>query len=159
MSHAPEQRIVVGIDGSPESLSALRWTLNEAVSTNSTVEAVHCWQPHTIPDVIFGSPTELHRGSICMLRNEVQAALTEMPEKPEVQETSVHGRPAHVLLERASGARLLVLGAHGHTALHDVSFGRVATSCLRHAGCPVVIVDRSETVLHHTGRPVAPTVT
>ena len=150
MNHTQAQRIVVGIDGSAESLSALRWALNEAASTNSTIEAVHCWQPHTIPDVIFGSAEEMHRGSICMLRNEVQAALAGMPDKPTVVETSVHGRPTHVLLERASGARLLVLGAHGHTNLHDVAFGRVATSCIRHAACPVVIVDRTEKVLHHT---------
>jgi nucleotide-binding universal stress UspA family protein len=150
MSHAPEHRIVVGIDGSPESLSALRWALNEAASTNATLEAVHCWQPHTIPDVIFGSPEEMHRGSVCMLRNEVQAALIDISEPPIVEETSVHGRPAHVLLERASRARLLVLGAHGHTDLHDVAFCRVTTSCLRHAACPVVVVDRTGTVQQNT---------
>ena len=150
MIHDRQQRIVVGIDGSPESLAALRWALREAAATQSSVEVVHCWQAHTIPDVVFGSAEELHRGSICMLRNEVLAAQAEMPTKVRVQETSRHGRPGAALLHQASDARLLVLGAHGHTDLHDVAFGRVAAICLRHATCPVVIVDRTETVLNTT---------
>ncbi len=133
--------IVVGIDGSAESLVALRWALREGVTRQATVEVVHCWQPHTLTDLAFGSPHELSRGSICMVDNEAAAAMAEMTVTPQVIRTSLHARPAKVLLGRSSGACLLVLGTHGHTALRDVVFGKVATNCIKHAPCPVVIVD------------------
>ena len=158
MVHSPEQRILVGIDGSPESLAALRWALREAATRDAIVEVVHCWQPHSLADLVLAKPEELRRGSVCMVRNEVSAALAELGEdKPAVEEVSRRGRPAPVLIERAVDARLLVLGAHGHTALQDVVFGQVTASCLRHSSCPVVIVDRTETVLQHTGRAVSST--
>ena len=155
-------RIVVGIDGSRQSLVALRWALREAVSVGAVVEVVHCWQPHPITDILFGSTDELHRGSLCMLQNEVRAALTELPAsamQPEVQQTSRLGRAAHILTDRAAGAHLLVLGAHGRTAAADLAFGRVAASCLRHAGCPIVVVENEHTIIRHdTGTPMSVTI-
>lgn len=147
MIEHPVPRIVVGIDGSLESLAALRWALREAATTDGIAEVVHCWQPHQVSDILFGSPEELHRGSVCMLQNEVSAALITLPRPPHVLQTSRRGRPAAALVDIASGATLLVLGAHGRTDLHDLTHGKVATSCLKHADCPVVIVGRDESVV------------
>ena len=132
--------IVVGIDGSPASLIALRWALSEAVATKAEVDVVHCSQPQNLRDVAFGSNHELHNGSMIMLDNEVAAALRDLPNPPTVSKTSVSGRPTTVLAERARGARLLVLGAHGHTVLRDVVFGQVEAFSRKHADCPVVVV-------------------
>ena len=145
-------RIVVGIDGSRQSLVALGWALREASAIGAVVEVVHCWQPHVVSDVLFGSPDELHRGSLCMLQNEVHAALATLPASmlhPQVVETSCSGRAANVLTDRAAGAQMLVLGAHGRTVASDLAFGRVAASCLRHAGIPVVIVENEHTIIRH----------
>jgi nucleotide-binding universal stress UspA family protein len=152
MTSANQLRIVVGIDGSQQSLVALGWALREAASLDALIEVVHCWQPHGVTDVLFGSPDELHRGSMCMLQNEVNAALATLPASaahPPVLQTSCPGRAANILADRASGAHLLVLGAHGRTDARDLAFGRVAASCLRHAGCPVVIVENEHTIIRH----------
>lgn len=42
-SHPP--RIVVGVDGSAESVQALRWAVRQAELTGATVDAVIAWQP------------------------------------------------------------------------------------------------------------------
>lgn len=142
----------MGIDGSRQSLVALRWALQEASMTAAGVEVVHCWQPHGLTDGLFGSPDERHRGSLCMLHNEVQSALAALPAaaaRPKVVQTSRSGRAANVLTDRGIGADLLVLGAHGRTDAVDLAFGRVAASCLRHAPCPIVIVENEHTIIRH----------
>ena len=44
-----EARIVVGIDGSPASVAALRWAISEARYSGCTVEAVHVWTASVSP--------------------------------------------------------------------------------------------------------------
>ncbi len=144
-----EPLVVVGIDGSAESLAALRWALKEGVTIGAAVEVVHCYLPQTLTDFGFGTPHELHTASSIMLSNEVKAALQAMPEQPEVRESSLPGGPAKTLVERSKNASLLVLGVHGHTALRDLILGRVAQSCLRHASCPVAIVGLDQSVVRH----------
>jgi Universal stress protein family len=41
--HPTGPRIVAGIDGSPSSLSALRWAIRQAALTGATVDAVMAW--------------------------------------------------------------------------------------------------------------------
>ncbi len=149
MSTDREQRVVVGIDGSAESLAALRWALKEATRIGATAEVVHCYLPQTLTDLGFSTPHELHTSSVIMVDNEVAAALREMPEPPHVRRTSSLGAPSKVLLERAKGASLLVLGVHGRTALRDLILGRVGSACLRHADCPVAIVGLDQNVDRH----------
>jgi nucleotide-binding universal stress UspA family protein len=150
-----EDVIVVGIDGSAESLAALRWALKEGVTVGSTVEVVHCYLPETLTDFGFGTPHELHAASSIMLDNEVAAALREMPEQPTVRTLSLPGGPTKSLLERAKNASLLVLGVHGHTALRDLILGRVGQTCLRRASCPVVVVALDQTFARHATPPPA----
>ena len=144
-----EQLVVVGIDGSAESLAALRCALKEANALDARVEVVHSYLPETLTDLGFSSPHELHAASAIMLENEVKAALLEMPQQPQVERLSLRGGPATVLLERSKNASLLVLGVHGRTALRDIILGRVAQACLRHATCPVIIVGLDQTVDRH----------
>lgn len=40
--------LVVGIDGSPGSLAALRWTVRQARLLRVNVVAVHAWQPRAL---------------------------------------------------------------------------------------------------------------
>lgn len=111
-------------------------------------EVVHCYLPQTLTDLVFSSAHELHIASAAMVE-EVSAALREMPQSPQIRQSPMPGAPAKVLLDKASGASLLVLGVHGRTALRDVILGRVAQACLRHATCPVVIVGADNTVVRH----------
>jgi nucleotide-binding universal stress UspA family protein len=141
--------VVVGIDGSEGSLAALRWALKEAALLNAAVEVVHCYLPQTLTDFGFGTPHELHTASVIMVQNEVEAALGEMSEQPPVRRSSLTGGPAKTLLARADGASILVLGAHGRTALRDLVLGRVGQACIRHAPCPVAIVGVDHSVVRH----------
>lgn len=137
-------RIVVGLDGSENSLAALRWAIEEAVLKNVPVEVVHCWEPRDLTDVMFASHHELSTASVCMLETQVAVALSGRAECPEVSTASVHGRPSDALLQRSRSARMIVLGAQERPALRDVFRSPVIRSVQDHASCPVVVVNRPD---------------
>ena len=100
MADPPSQKIVVGLDGSQQSLTALRWAIGRAASSDSVLDVVHCWQSHPAVEVLFGSRDELSRGSVCMLQNEVVAALAALPDlptRPRIHQVSRQGRTAAIL--------------------------------------------------------------
>jgi nucleotide-binding universal stress UspA family protein len=51
-----------------------------------------------------------------------------------------HGQPAAALVAESADAELLVVGSHGHSALHNLFLGSTCNTVLHHAGCPVAIV-------------------
>ena len=57
------------------------------------------------------------------------------------------GEPVPTILDQAKklSADFIVMGSHGHSALHDAVFGSVAAGVLKHAECPVIIVPSSLT--------------
>jgi nucleotide-binding universal stress UspA family protein len=52
----------------------------------------------------------------------------------------VEGRPAHVLLDEAADADLLVVGHRGRGGFASVCLGSVGLQCVLHATCPVTVV-------------------
>lgn len=137
-------RIVVGIDGSRESLAALRWSLEKALEFGAGVDVVHCWKADTIVEAVMGSHAELQIGSECMLDNEIAAATKGILVKPAIRTFSLGGKPAAELVRISADADLLVLGAHRNTMMHDVVFGQINAGCLRDAVCEVAIIDRNQ---------------
>ena len=47
---------------------------------------------------------------------------------------------AAVLLEEATDAHTLVIGARGHGGFTGLLLGSVSDQCVRHARCPVLVV-------------------
>ena len=80
---------------------------------------------------------------------EVPAARTGRAGAPPTVRVEVaEGRAADVLVDRAAGADLLVVGSRGHGALRGLLLGSVALSCAMHSRVPVLVVhpqrDRAE---------------
>lgn len=141
MSHEAQGRIVVGVDGSPQSLEALRWALNQAEATGASIEAIHAWQ---IP-VAYGAPVAVMPGE--SFAASAERALGEsveqvLGERTDIQVTRVaeQGLPAKVLLEHSRGAELLVVGSRGRGGFKGLLLGSVSQHCVSHAHCPVVVI-------------------
>jgi nucleotide-binding universal stress UspA family protein len=140
-SPAPRQpAIVVGVDGSPSSVQALRWADRQAGLTGAEVHAVVTWH---VPAVV-GWETALDAVNWAGdARRSLDAALAEAlpPDRVDrVHRHVVEGHPARVLVERAADADLLVVGSRGHGGFAGMLLGSVGLHVLAHAACPVLVV-------------------
>lgn len=138
-------RIVVGVDGSPPSLRALEWALDQAEATGATVEAVHAWE---VP-VNYGAPVAVLPGRA--LSEEAEQELDRTINratggKPPVavEQRVVEGHAATALINRAREADLLVVGSRGHGGFVGALIGSVSQHCINHAPCPVVVVREND---------------
>jgi nucleotide-binding universal stress UspA family protein len=137
-------RIVVGVDGSPESRAALRWAVAEARLRGARLEAVHVWSFPIVPGRELGPSYVI---PIEELREDAKETLDlvlaeEGVEGVNVERAVVEGNPADVLVEAAREADLLVVGSRGHGGVAGLLLGSVSRQCAHHAACPVVIVRR-----------------
>ena len=135
-------RIVVGVDGSPQSRRALRWAAQEAKLRGAHLSVIHAYTlPHLgaeqalTTDVI----TRIHREAQDLIENEVDQ-LGELAAAIELSCAAAEGAPAQLLLDAAAEADLLVVGSRGRGGFKALLLGSVSQQCAHHATCPVVIV-------------------
>lgn len=138
---ASERRIVVGVDGSATSRSALRWAVEQAEMTGGTVDAVHAWQAPATDgwNPMFDLVETLTKAGEQMLADAITEVAGRHPSVP-VRPRVIEGHPASVLLTAAEGADLLVLGCRGHGGFVGALLGSVSQHCVHHATCPVVVI-------------------
>jgi nucleotide-binding universal stress UspA family protein len=145
------RRILVGIDGSPASVAAVRWAASEARLRGMRVHVVHVRErrvpapAHYAPLSGAGDSSAGRSAGESTLKAVVQEALGPEPQAA-VQMELADGLPSRVLLDRADGAEMLVLGSSrpggGPAAALQprIPLGPVTRDCLRAAPCPVVVV-------------------
>jgi nucleotide-binding universal stress UspA family protein len=141
--------IIVGVDGSQESMAALLWAMEEARLRGARVRAVNAWD-YPVGVGIELTPTTLYsyetmqQASESVLGNVVDKAYALVKEPPLVERCSKQGPAAMALLAEAKGADLLVVGTRGHGGFRGLLLGSVADRCARHAVCPTVVIPSVE---------------
>lgn len=130
-------RMVVGFDGSPNSLLAVNWALTEARLCDGVVMLCHVSPGRRRSGDIRDDERKAaaHRVLARGVRHASQQATTV-----EVIPELLFGDPAHQLLSVASGAALLVVGARGADGFPGLRLGSVSAQAARHAGCTVIVV-------------------
>ena len=146
----PAPRVVVGVSGSPGSLTALRRAAEEARLRGAELWAVLAWEPPEGDLPARRSPytsfllDEWQRRA----REELVTAVTEvfgagMPDLP-LRALVARGAPGRALVRIAEGEQdVLVVGAGRRGLLHRVLRPSVSRYCLAHAACPVLAVPPS----------------
>ena len=139
-SNAGAREIVVGIDGSPQSILALRWATTLAPTLGATIVGVAAWQLESA----YGAPRRTGGWDPKVIADEgIAKALTEaFGGNPPAGLTteSYRGQPTKVLLERSKSAAMLILGSRGYGGFKGLLLGSVSTACAAHAECPVLVV-------------------
>ncbi|WNV87464.1 universal stress protein [Umezawaea sp. Da 62-37] len=145
MEDLESRPIVVGVDGSPASRAALAWAVDEAERRGCAVEAV-TGQHRDFGMAVGVVPIDMMIG---MLPEELRAARQQVLDKAVAEITTeveirtvVAGEEAKLALTSASEhASLLVVGRRGLGAAMTALLGSVSAYCVRHASCPVVVIN------------------
>ncbi len=136
-----EPAIVVGVDGSPTSVAALRWAADYGALTGGHLLAVAAWQWPVSMVVALPIPEEYNPMEETRARLERTVADVLGLSPAIVVSVAVEcGAPASVLLKKAAGADLLVVGSRGHGGFTGLLLGSTSEHCVRHAPCPVVVI-------------------
>ncbi|TQM78955.1 nucleotide-binding universal stress UspA family protein [Saccharothrix saharensis] len=141
-----DETIVVGVDGSPVSRTALRWAVEEAKLRGCAVEAVLAW--HVDYAMVIGpmSATVAAMMDRDKLREEHQHVLDEVVAEAggDVRAVLAEGDARDVLVKASEHASLLVVGSRGAGPIRGALLGSVSSYCVHHATCPVVVIRAPE---------------
>lgn len=138
---ARRDRIIVGVDGSPASIAALRTAETLAEPLDAPVEAWSCWDVPSGYGVYLAVGIEGFKHAAKMV---LEQALTDAfgKEQPaRVRGRLVRGKAGHMLVEASRDASLLIVGRRGHGGYVP---GSVSSACAARAHCPVLVVHASE---------------
>ena len=133
--------ILVGVDGSEESIGALREAARLADLLHGSVEAIIAWEPLPAFDGYY-YPTDVPAPRDVAQQVVDAAVRTAFPGLPPAGLTTstVEGSAARVLVEESRRGDLLVVGARGRGGFAGLLLGSVSRACAAHAHCPVLIM-------------------
>ncbi|BBY08261.1 universal stress protein [Mycobacterium noviomagense] len=153
--------IVVGVDGSSASHSAVCWAARDAAMRH-----IHLTLAHVVSPIIAGwSPVPLPAGIAAWQENEARRILDQavkiaqdtttndraIPIKTEI----IYAETIPTLVELSEAAELIAVGRYGHGKIARGLLGSVSSSLVRRAHCPVAILhDEDASTPHLTQAPV-----
>ena len=135
---AAAREIVVGVDGSPQSILALKWAKKLAPTLDASIVAVAAWQLESA----YGAPRrDGWDPKIIAEENVAETLAKAFGDNPPagLRIEFYRGQPAKVLMERSKSAAMLILGSRGHGGFKGLLLGSVSTACAAHAECPVLV--------------------
>jgi nucleotide-binding universal stress UspA family protein len=137
--------IVVGTDGSEESLRAVEWAAGEAILHAAPLRIVSA---ASLPPLMTGLQVRPDRDHVAdFIRSERDLALDAAASRAArvapglvIVTDPLSGPPAQAVGESGSGASMLVVGSRGAGAFTALMLGSVSRYAAAHAPCPVVVI-------------------
>jgi nucleotide-binding universal stress UspA family protein len=137
-----QELIVVGVDGSQESVGALAWAARYGAACGARIHALLAWH---FPSAVGPSPPGVAPESVTdeveeERSQQLMRAIAAGAPDAHVEPVIGYGHPAEVLVNASREADLLVVGSRGRGAFTGMLVGSVSLHCVHHAFCPVVVV-------------------
>ncbi|NKY32950.1 universal stress protein [Nocardia speluncae] len=140
--------VLVGVDGSPDSATALKLAFEEAACRRVALVAVHAWSDTSGIDV----RTQWERACAAeenRFAQQLAGFAQQFPTVP-VERVVTSDAPARSLLTECERAQLVVIGSRGRGGFASMVLGSTSVALLHAAECPLIIAR------HHRPDPVPP---
>ena len=147
----PRLGIVVGVDGSPSSMAAVRWAAAEATVRNAPLTLVHALaRPAAVPPILLTYPAPLSAATCEQLEQRARHLLSRAIKaaeddamgdgSPEIDTEVFVSSPPAALVEQSKSAEMVVVGSRGQNAWRRALLGSVSTALVHHAHRPVAVI-------------------
>lgn len=139
--------VIVGVDGSPGSNTAVRWAAVRARHTGGRLRLLHAYTvPITVPAMsLAGEPpysvdlvdyARAGEGVLATAQATVRSFATDLDVSTEL----LVGGASQVLIDASARADLVVVGSRGLGGFAGLLLGSVSVQVSGHAHCPTVVV-------------------
>jgi nucleotide-binding universal stress UspA family protein len=155
---ATDLGIVVGVDGSSPSESAVRWAAYEATMRNVPLTLVHvivtpAWgaTPWLMSDTPLPIPAEedlvLEESGRKIIAHATKIAQDSAQDgtPPEIKNELYFSVPVSTLINLSKQAQMVVVGCRGQHPVNRFLLGSVSNGLLHHAHCPVAVIHDADT--------------
>lgn len=143
MAEVRKNPVVVGIDGSADSLGAATWAARETILRGGPLRLVY-----VSPEKPNGRASDPEAAESAL--SLAQATVQDMVKAIEVDTAIRRGRPDCVLIAESRGAALMCVGSGGRGRFVQKALGPTAAALAKHAHCPVAII-RTDGAPHAAG--------
>ncbi len=145
----PHHGVVVGTDGSPSSLVAVRWAAREAIMRHVPLTVVHAavslpvlvstlaWPAGRIPEEVLEIQENEGRRVVA---DAIKVVKDVDSDRPEMNSELFFGGAVPTLVDLSKEAKMVVVGCHGRSGRHRRLLGSVGTGLIHHAHCPVAVI-------------------
>ncbi|MFL6053288.1 MAG: universal stress protein [Actinoallomurus sp.] len=136
--------IVVGVDGSQDSIDAVAFALEEASRRSVGLRALHAWSRPDRPAQqrpACDNPLRIEEEGARILAESLAGWTAKYPDVPVIEQV-IEGSPAAVLVEASRTVELLVVGGRGRRGFAGLRLGSVSHSVLHHTKGPAAVVRR-----------------
>jgi nucleotide-binding universal stress UspA family protein len=145
--------IVVGTDGSPSAVAAIRWAARDAAMRNAHLAVVYAvapvvgtWMATPIPPGVVEWEHERGRQIV----EEAMATAKEIGgERLSVSTEVVFAQAASALTQLSRDAQMIVVGSRGRGTLTRTLLGSVSMRLVHHARCPVAVIRDADLPAEH----------
>jgi nucleotide-binding universal stress UspA family protein len=164
LAHAPQavwlqrrpfravRSVLVPVDLSPDSLSALATAREMASELGARVRAVHCFPSASFIVAVWpGYPDFGAAYAVDDARQVAEADFERAMRAFDWRDVEhawdfFDGEPIHKIIELAAGADLIVMGTHGRTGLSSILLGNVAYSVMKQVDTPVLAIRHAKAI-------------
>lgn len=131
--------VLVGIDGSPASMSATEIAYDEASRRGVGLVALHAWRDITTVYELPGLDVEQLGEDARLALSERLSGFDERYPDVAVRRVVVCDQPARQLAEHAKDAQLVVLGSHGRGGFAGMLLGSVSSAVVHAVKTPTIV--------------------
>ncbi len=135
-------RVVVGVDGSKESIHAAQAAFREAAIVKGPLQVVHAWQARSATDPTLTPESDWEQYTRDFEKRIDAELADERRAHPDVkvEYEVISEDPVKALVERSEGTNLMVVGARGTGGFPGLHVGSTALRLMGRSSCPVLLI-------------------